>query len=226
LAVLLAACSKQDEPKSAPPPPAPTPPQLTLTSSPTIQVLASTNVAGTNSILIERGIEVRGAGNLFIKFPRTWDDRISRVREKTFVFDTILFHPRTNGDFDLMVEVNNVGQAAVKRVEIKDVLQTAGLGELTNAVEKSLEIQKFQGPQVTACYFVVTDKNYDPQHPKKGDYHYLTQGYAKLGGLILSFRLVSNELSPEQGQMFEMIKTARLEKTAAAQKGPTSPQTP
>lgn len=214
LAGLLAACSKQDEPKTASSPPPSVPPQiqLTVTNSPRLGQPVTTGT--TNEAQIERGIEVRGAGNLYIKFPRSWADKISRVREHGLLFDSIIFVPRTNGDFQLMVDVNNIGQAAADRVQIKDVLQKAGQVELTNSVEKTLEIQEFQGPQVSGCYFVVTDRNYNPDHPVKGDFRYLTQGYAKIGPLILSLRLVSNELSPIQGQMLDMIKTTRLEKTA------------
>ena len=65
---------------------------------------------------------------------------------------------------------------------------------------------------MTGCYFVVTDKNRTIAALQPGQYLYLTQGYAKIGRVVLTFRLVSNHLSPEQEQMLEMIKTARFEK--------------
>ncbi len=132
------------------------------------------------------------------------------------MIDSVIFASPTNDNFQLMVEILNVGQAAAARLVIKDALLQAGQSELTNSLEKSLDLQEFQGPQVTACYFTVTDKRYKADHPAPGDFHYLTQGYAKLGTLILSFRLVSNELSPEKGQMLEMIKTARFENKQSA----------
>ena len=111
-----------------------------------------------------------------------------------------------------MVNVNNVGQSNADKLDLDAILKQAGQLDLTNAVEKSLDVHELQGPQVKACYFVVTDKNRTIAAPKPGQYLYLTQGYAKIDRLILSFRLVSDRLSPEQEQMLEMIKTARLEK--------------
>ena len=179
--------------------------QLTITNLP-----ANTN---TDNSKTHRAIEVKDAGVLSIAFPATWNDRLARVPSRDRLFDSIMFWPHgTNGDFELMIDVNNVGDTAAARIDIKEVLQRAGQAELTNSVEKKLDIHEVQGQQTTACYFVVTDKNYNPDHHAKTDYRYLTQGYAKLDGLILSFRLVSNHLPPEQEQMLEMIKTARFEK--------------
>jgi hypothetical protein len=181
--------------------------QLTITNLP-----AKTS---TDNSKTQKAIEVKDAGVLRIAFPATWDDKLVRVPSRDRFFDSIMLWPRgTNGvfDFELRVDVNNVGETAAARIDIKEVLQRAGKAELTNSVEKKLDIHEFQGQQTTACYFVVTDKNYDPDHHAKTDYRYLTQGYAKLDGLILSFRLVSNHLPPEQEQTLELIKTVRFEK--------------
>jgi hypothetical protein len=210
VAGLLAGCSKQDEQKTASPAisvPANPPLQLTVTNLP---APATISVSKT-----QRAIEVKDAGILRISFPATWDDKLARVPGHGRLFDSIMLWPRsTNGDFgfELMVDVNNVGESNAARVDIKEALRKAGRVDLTNSVEETLDIREVQGQQTTACYFVVTDRNYNPDHHAKTDYRYLTQGYAKLDGLILSFRLVSNHLPLEQEQMLEMIKTARFEK--------------
>jgi hypothetical protein len=199
-------CLKESE---AEPAPRDTPPHIDLTIT---NVPANRN---TDDAKTHKAIEVKDAGVLRIAFPTTWDDKLARVPTRDRFFDSIMFWPHsTNGDFDfeLMVDVNYVGDTAASRVNIKEVLQRAGQAELTNSVETKLDIHEFQGQQTKGCYFAVTDKNYNPDHHAKTDYRYLTQGYAELDGLILSFRLVSNHLPPEQEQMLEMIKTARFEK--------------
>jgi hypothetical protein len=214
LAGLLSACSKNEEQKPVSPTPAPKPgtailpPKLTVTNI----SAATTPVATADYPKIEKGIEVKGAGNLYFTFPKSWVDKLARVQERGRWFDSIQFYPRTDKEFELMVNVNNVGQSNADNLDIKAILERAGKGELTNAVEKSLDIHELQGPQITGCYFVVTDKNRTIAAPKPGQYLYLTQGYAKTGGLVLSFRLVSNRLVPEQEQMLEMIKTVRFER--------------
>jgi hypothetical protein len=122
------------------------------------------------------------------------------------------FRPKDGDAFALIVNVNNVGQTNVERLDIHAELQKAWEAQSTNAVEKSLEIHDLEGREVKACYFVMTDKNRTIAAPKQGEFLYLTQGYAKIGTLILSFRFVSNHLEAEQGQMLDMIKTARFVK--------------
>jgi len=213
VAGLLIACSKNQEGKpgaqSIATPVAVPPPQLTVTNLPGAAPSASPS---PDAPMIERGIEVKNAGNLFLTFPKTWRDRLGRVAEAGRMYDSIQFRPQSNDTFALMVNVNNVGQSNADKLDLNAILLKAGQGELTNAVEKSLDVHEFEGSQVKGCYFVITDKNRTIAAPKPGQYLYLTQGYAKIDRLILSFRLVSNHLSPEQEETLEMIKTARLEK--------------
>jgi len=78
-------------------------------------------------------------------------------------------------------------------------------------VEKSLDIQDFQGEQASGSYFEVTDKNFSMLAPPgPDDYRYLMQGYAKLSGVVLTVRLVSNHIANQQPAVLEMIKTAHF----------------
>jgi hypothetical protein len=209
--IALTACSKHEEQKPSAPPPATTssiaPPQLTITNLPTPVPATNTGVAK-----IQRGIQVKNAGNLFLSFPASWRDALGRVSERGRWFDSMQFRPKDGDAFALIVNVNNVGQTNVERLDIHAELQKAWEAQSTNAVEKSLEIHDLEGREVKACYFVMTDKNRTIAAPKQGEFLYLTQGYAKIGTLILSFRFVSNHLEAEQGQMLDMIKTARFVK--------------
>lgn len=209
---LLAACSKQDEQirtaSSNTPPPAIPPPPLTVTNLPSAPV--EPPVVKPDDGKIEKGFAVKNAGNLFLTFPKEWKDSIGRLRERDKWFDSVTFVPRKPGEFELRVGVINVGDAKAEQADIKSILHDAGQAELAESVEKSLDIREFEGSQAKGYYFVVTDKNRTIAAPKPGEYLYLTQGYAKIGRLILTFRLVSSHLSPEQEQLLEMVKTARF----------------
>lgn len=111
-----------------------------------------------------------------------------------------------------MVGVNNVGETNAEKQDIKAILSNIGQLELTNAVEKSITLHDLQGPQMSGSYFTLTDKNLTIAAPQAGQYLYVTEGYAKIKGLILSFRLYSDHLSPAQDDTLEMMKSVRLEK--------------
>lgn len=88
---LLNSCSKNDGQKPAAAPSAPAPaliltstpapatsqPQLIITNAP-----AKVSPVAKSVEKIEKGIEVKGAGNLYLTFPKSWMDKLSRVQEK------------------------------------------------------------------------------------------------------------------------------------------------
>lgn len=185
------------------------PPQLLTTNLP--PTVPSPAAARDNS-KIERGFAVKKAGSLFLTFPKSWKDSIGLIEDAGKQMDAVNFVPRLGDEFAILVEIINAGEENIEHLDIKAILEKIGRGELANTVEKTLDIHEFQGPQMTGCYFVVTDKNRTIAAPKAGQYLHLTQGYAKIGTLVLSFRLVSNHFQPEQDQMLDMIKTARFVK--------------
>jgi hypothetical protein len=220
VASLLTGCSKPDEQKSvSSPAPNTNPPlQLTVTnaSPSTPAQLARPNSAAPAPTpaadMIERAYVVPQSGNLFLTFPKTWKDAIVRVQQEKAGYDAVRFLPTRGHDFDMMIDLHHPAPQAYAAMDIKGELTKTGQGELTNSVETSLDIHEFSGKQSSGYYFVVTDKHYNPNQPAKNDFRYLTQGYVKLGGMVIGFRLVGNQLPPVQDQMLEMLKTARLEK--------------
>ena len=216
IAGLSIGCSKQDEQKPAAPAssaaPTNSPLQLTITnatpSAPVSMVRSNTLPSGK----IERGYAVRDTGNLFLTFPKTWKDSIFRMQDEKSAYDAVRFLPTDSKDFQMMIDFHHPPPELYAAMDLKAQLVKMGQGELTNSIEKSLDIREFSGPQINGYYFMVTDKNYNQIQPATNDFPYLTQGYAKLGGMIIGFRLVSDQLSPVSGQMLEMLKTARVEK--------------
>ena len=206
LLAVFGACSRGEETKTPAPAtnPVSTPTNFTL-------VIPNAQSAPTTSAMIERSYAVGKIGVLHLGFPREWNDTIRRIDEGGKQFDAIQFRPAEGNDFAIMVEVVYVGEANTDKLDTKAALFQAGQGELARSVEKSLDIQDFQGEQASGSYFEVTDKNFSMLTPPgPDDYRYLMQGYAKLSGVVLTVRLVSNHIANQQPAVLEMIKTARF----------------
>jgi len=163
------------------------------------------------SALTEKEFAVKEAGTLHLVFPKTWTNSAPRTVKADKPFQSIIFTPPNGNDFAVMLEIITVGTDQAKNLDTKSVLAKAGQQELAHAVEKSLDIQNFEGIQTTGSYFTITDKDLTITRPLPDTFKYLTQGYAKLGSVVLSFRLVSNQpAGPEKKEVLDMIKTARL----------------
>ncbi len=202
LVVALNGCSNHDEEtKSTPANPA------------QANVAAATSlVAGTSSqTTVGKDYGFKGIGVLRLTFPKTWIDSPKRIMEGTEPVNAIDFMSFNGSDFQVHVEVRNPGESIAKSFDIRASLMQAGSVELPDCVEQSLDIHDFKGPEASGAYYTVTDKRLVNAQPKAGEFKYLTQGYAKLAGTLLKFRVVSNQAPGEEiKDAVEMIRNARF----------------
>jgi hypothetical protein len=220
LAIIWGSCARAQETNGLTP-------ASNLVSVPTnfALIVPSAQAAQTNPALIQRSFAVGKVGALQLAFPREWNDTIRKVDEGVKQFDAVQFVPAEGNDFAIIVEVIYVGETNTDKLVTKAALFQAGQVELARSVEKSLDIQEFQGEQAAGSYFVVTDKNFTMlSQPGPNDYRYLMQGYAKLNGVVLTVRLVSNHIANQQASVLEMIKTARFTKNVTG--GSPAPPAP
>ncbi len=197
----LAAGLTHAEPSSAPPKPEAVDGTSTGDSRPGSSVPS----------MVERTYRYRGAGLLHLKFPAAWTAKSAQAMESGRPVGTILFAPPAGDDFAARLAVIQVGADAAKAFDPRAALAKAGQMDLPDSVEKSLTIEDLNGPQVTGSYFTVTDKHLIIMLPRPGEYRYLTQGYAKLDGVVLNFRFVSNRIDGEEKKaLLEMIRSASL----------------
>jgi hypothetical protein len=160
---------------------------------------------------VERTFPISGTGDLILTFPRGWNSSSRPMAAGGTVGQVILLYPKEGYYWILSIEAVNVGTNATKDLDTRKILAEAGKAELTNSVEKTLTIKDFKADEVSGSYFSLTDKNLTMAAPKDGQYKYLTQGYAKMDGVVLSFRLVSNKISAEDEKAaLETIKSARF----------------
>jgi hypothetical protein len=180
-----------------------------------------TNAVTTNQVSVQttqKDFPIKGDGTLQLTVPSTWHSSTRDIRQAGNPVTVIELKPGSQQDFAVMLEVASVGEENTKKLDIKEILRTTGEIELPNSVEKSLAIQDLNGPELVGAYFTVTDKRYKVGMPQPGQYKYLTQGYGKLGGLVITFRVVSNRATGTgQTAALEIIKNAHLEKSKPAE---------
>ena len=56
------------------------------------------------------------------------------------------------------------------------------------AVEKTIEVKELSGSSSLGYYFSATDRA-----PAPGEYKYLTQGMIRVGGLVVTFTILTND---------------------------------
>jgi hypothetical protein len=159
---------------------------------------------------ITKDYAVQSGGTLHLTFPKAWNDFPRQFKQKdNSMLQMVQFHPPVGNDFAVIVEFESLAEDKSKDVNIKKLLTEAARLELPNSIEKSVEIHELKGTQIEGAYFTLTDKHLLLALPQPGEFKYLTQGYAKLHGLVLNFRVASNRFnSAEKQSAFEMIKSA------------------
>jgi hypothetical protein len=163
--------------------------------------------------LATKSYPIGAPGSLTFSYPATWKEELIRVREyqtnRSSTYDAIKFTPTNSEACNFLIELVPVNQTNAARVDLKQLLLAQGRGELTNSVETALEIHDLKGGEASGCYFRVTDRRWNNTAPPPGEFKYLTQGYARLGPMVLSFRLVADDAASE-AEALEVIRTARI----------------
>ena len=206
LIALAGICNAQKLPQS---PPAP---QLRTN-------LVSTNAPAPPAGMATKGYGLGSNGTLFLTYPLDWKESVKHSVQKDRVFDAAFFAPPGGNDFNLMIEIANIGENNTKlldtRARLLEAAQTAGKGELANAVEKLPDVHDLKGDQVGGAYFRITDKTWTnaPANREAPDrqFKYLTRGLAKAGPLVLTFGYVADDTNGESAAL-DVVRSARFVK--------------
>jgi hypothetical protein len=174
---------------------------------------ANTNSAparASTSGTVTKDYAVQAGGTLHFTFPKAWNDYPRQFKQKDdSMLQLIQFLPSDLTNIAVVVEYEPLSEDKLRNVDLKKLLTETGRLELPDSIEKSVEIRDLKGAQVEWAYFTLTDKHLLLALPQPGEFKYLAQGFAKLPGLLLKFRIASNRFDSEAKQAaFEMIKTA------------------
>jgi hypothetical protein len=177
----------------------------------------STSKAGaTNATAISTATEPKDYllpdfGTLHLDVPQAWSDTFNSTTMLGTPVDTVQFAPRDHSDYAVLVQAIHMKPGAADNFDVKTNLTAVAHQELGDSVELLPEIHDLKSPRMEGAWFRLTDQHVPDTNPKPGDYKYLTQGYAKVDGLVLSFRVVSNRAAGnEQSLALDMIRSARL----------------
>jgi hypothetical protein len=148
-----------------------------------IPALGFSQVSSTRKFLIP------DHGELVLRVPQAWKDGLRQSPDK--LPPTITFSPSSGAPFKVMVTAGggaNPGMQAPDMNTLRQQVESAAKNIATQAVEKSLKLQELTGPAIHGFYFSATDKA-----PKKGEYKFVTQGIARVGGIVLVFAIFTND---------------------------------
>jgi hypothetical protein len=150
-------------------------------------------------------------GTLRLDVPKGWNDSYNSTTMLDTSVDTVQFVPRDHSDYVVLIQAIHMKPGAADNFDVKTNLTTVAQHELGNSVELLPDIHDLKSPRMEGAWIRLTDQHVSATNPKPGEYKYLTQGYAKVNGLVLSFRVVSNRADGnEQSLALDMIRSARL----------------
>ena len=173
--------------------------------APFIRVLAFF-LAGVTSCAWAEDVRVpiSTGGALVLPVPEGW-----RSSMQPGPAPTVSLTPARGGSFQVLVSalVAPDGRvASASRESIRRHVEAGATEAKSQSVERSLVIQSFGSGDVQGNYFSATDRA-----PKPGEFKYMTQGVMSVGGLPVTFTILSN------GNAQEVVEPA-LRMLAAARK--------
>ncbi len=156
--------------------------------------------------------ELVGVGHLRLELPEGWHDKLTRSVLLGVPTDDFLLTPADTNAYAVTVSILQLTEEQVKKVDCRQELTRGSKIELAGAEEKTLPLMDIEGTTFAGAYFTLTDKSVTPGTAKPGEYRWLTQGFAKSGSLVMTFRLTSNVGGEaERNQLLNLVKTARIE---------------
>ena len=150
-------------------------------------------------------IGLPGHGALYLRMPDGWEERISRPKPNEP--PVILVTPASGTPFRIMISPVWPTAPEDKLPDadaIRAMMQSGAKAARDMAVEAEIPMQDLKGMGSVGTYFSVTDRN------PTGDFKNLTQGLARVGEIVVAFRIFSNG---ERGLVLEpalkMFRTMR-----------------
>lgn len=158
-----------------------------------------------------RSYQLPGHGALQLAVPYSWNDQMRQRQQGTP--PTLLFTPESGYSFN--VQLTPLWPAQADAVmpsleEIKHTVSKAADDAKAQAVETTIPIREIHGSSGDGYYFSVTD-----HAPKPGEFKYMTEGMLRVGELILTFTILSNDgAAAAVADAESMLKSARQAEAA------------
>lgn len=151
-------------------------------------------------------IGLPGHGALFLRMPDGWEERISRPKPDEP--PVILVTPASGPSFRIMISPVWPVTAEDKLPDadaIRAMMESGASAAKKIAVESEIPMQDLKGIGLVGSFFSVTDRS-----PAPGDFKNFTQGLARVGTIVVAFRIFSNgDRSVVLDPALKMFRTMR-----------------
>lgn len=140
-------------------------------------------------ITVEKRYRLPEHGYLQMTLPDAWQDELQQP--PGVLPPTIEFRARQGNPFAVLVTPIWPARADVPpstKESIRRSVEEAAAAVKDHAVERTIKLVEFSGASGPGFYFSVTDPA-----PKPGEYRFMTQGMVKVGGLLLTFTILTND---------------------------------
>jgi hypothetical protein len=143
---------------------------------------------------------------LVLPVPDGWKEEIKSTRADAP--QSLFFTPQTGAEFTVAVTpiVAMKDGSEIPNVEaIRGLVSASAQRAAPRAVEKQLPLKQLVGPSCKGYYFFATDRA-----PAPGEWKYLTEGIAHVGGIDVAFDILTNDGQEAVAKAaLEMIRRAR-----------------
>lgn len=144
-------------------------------------------------------------GSIQLKVPKSWQSNIAQPPDN--LPPTIQLAPRSAPSFRVLITplwAAKPGIVLPGPVEMRRNVEQAAERARPQAVEKNLPIRELKGPSVVGYYFEATDRA-----PGPDEYRYMAQGMFRLGELLVTFTVLTNDDSRSvSGETIAMLENA------------------
>lgn len=138
---------------------------------------------------VMRSFPLPDHGTLQLNTPAAWKDEVQQPPNR--LPPTVSFRPQAGAPFE--VSLTPLWPAR-KDIPLPDTawmrqqVRQAAERIRTGAAEATLEVREFQAAAGPGYYFTATDRA-----PKPGEYKFLTQGMMRVGTVVVTFTILTND---------------------------------
>ncbi len=137
---------------------------------------------------IKGSYPIPGHGILKLTVPGSWHDDIRYPPDN--LPPTIVLEPKSGSPFKVLItavwaQANEKDHNSSQKV--KELIEQQGKSLLLQAVETELHLNELKSSPFLGYYYILTDKS-----PKLGEFKFMTQGGIGVGGLLLTFTILTH----------------------------------
>jgi len=141
-------------------------------------------------------------GELELTLQKVWKDRLKPSPMN--LPPTIEISPNTGQEFVMLLTPVAPQKAKIEPSDLRSGVQQMSRQAAAQSVEKKALIKEFKGEQAEGYYFSLTDSA-----PAPGEYKFMTQGLSKVGEMLVSFTILSNDSTQKHREAgLEVVRTA------------------